>query len=90
MSTQHLAHLVRSDTDLVRFHLDRKEDLTGVSGTGTVAGGVIFPDGTVAMRWNTGTSSTAIYDCIADVVEIHGHNGATVVTLIDVREDTAS
>ncbi|WP_329147362.1 hypothetical protein OIU91_17080 [Streptomyces sp. NBC_01456] len=72
-----------TDTVLVRFHLDRSEDLTGVSGTGTVAGGVIFPDGTVAMRWFTGTSSTAIYDSIDDVLEIHGHNGATVVTLID-------
>ncbi|MEV6313581.1 hypothetical protein AB0M10_33970 [Streptomyces sp. NPDC051840] len=71
------------NTELVRFHLDRSEDLTGVSGTGTVAGGVIFPDGVVAMRWNTGTSSTAIYDSIDAVLEIHGHNGATVVTLLD-------
>ncbi|MFJ4739018.1 hypothetical protein [Streptomyces sp. NPDC088775] len=76
-------------TDLVRFHLDRAEDVTGVSGTGTVAGGVIFPDGTVAMRWNTGTSSTAIYDSIDDVTEIHGHNGATVVTLLDGPEGVA-
>ncbi|MFF3358364.1 hypothetical protein ACFYWN_38440 [Streptomyces sp. NPDC002917] len=79
MTTQ----FVRSDTYLIRFHLVRTEDVTGVSGTGIVAGGVIFPDGTVAMRWNTGTSSTAIYDSIDDVTEIHGHNGATVVSLID-------
>ncbi|AZM47752.1 hypothetical protein DMB38_19955 [Streptomyces sp. WAC 06738] len=89
MTTQHTQYLVRSDTDLVRFHLDRHEDITGVSGEGTVAGGVIFPDGTVAMRWNTGTKSTAIYDSIDDVVAIHGHNGATVVTLIDSREADA-
>ncbi|MET7525656.1 hypothetical protein ACFYSJ_26200 [Streptomyces sp. NPDC005248] len=74
-------------TALVRFHLHRTEDITGISGTGTVAGGVIFPDGTVAMRWNTGTSSTAIYDSIDDVTEIHGHNGATAITLIDGRQD---
>lgn len=90
MSTKHTAQFVRSDTDLVRFHLNRAEDVTGVSGTGTVAGGVIFPDGTVAMRWNTGVASTAIYASIADVVEIHGHEGATVVTLIDVHETAAS
>ncbi|UXX94059.1 hypothetical protein N7U49_21900 [Streptomyces sp. AD2-2] len=90
MSTKHTTRFVRSDTDLVRFHLDRHEDITGISGEGTVAGGVIFPDGTVAMRWNTGTASTAIYDSINDVVEIHGHNGATVVTLVDVRETDAT
>ncbi|MFC4498585.1 MULTISPECIES: hypothetical protein [Streptomyces] len=89
MSTKHATRFVRSDTELVRFHLDRHEDITGISGEGTVASGVIFPDGTVAMRWNTGTKSTAIYDSIDDVVAIHGHNGATVVTLIDIRETAA-
>lgn len=83
MTTRGPHYFVRSDTGLVRFHLDRNEDVTGVSGEGTVAGGVIFPDGTVAMRWNTGTKSTVIYDSIEDVVAIHGHGGATLVNLID-------
>lgn len=74
---------VLSDVTLRRFYLVRTQDLTGVSGTGRVAGGVIFPDGTVAMRWNTGVASTAIYDSITDVETIHGHNGATVVALVD-------
>ncbi|WNI17564.1 hypothetical protein [Actinacidiphila sp. ITFR-21] len=90
MSAKHTTTAHRRDTDLVRFHLDRAEDVTGISGTGTVAGGVIFPDGTVAMRWNTHIASTAVYDSINDVVEIHGHNGATVVTLIDTREAGAA
>lgn len=85
MTTRHPIHFVRSDTDLVRFHLHRVEDVTGVSGTGRVAGGVIFPDGTVAMRWNKDKKSTAVYDSIDDVAEIHGHDGATVIELIDVR-----
>lgn len=72
-----------TNTPLRRFHLDRSEDLTGVSGTGTVAAGVIFHDGTVAMRWMTGVSSVAVYDSIDDVVTIHGHNGATVVNILD-------
>lgn len=59
------------------FFLRRDVDVTGVSGSGVVAEGVIFTDGTVAMRWRTGTTSTAIYDGIADVVSIHGHNGST-------------
>jgi hypothetical protein len=62
-----------------RFFLDRMEDETGVSGSGLVAEGVVFWDGTVAMRWRTGTSSTAVYDCIEDVETIHGHGGKTVV-----------
>ncbi|MGW3153656.1 hypothetical protein [Streptomyces sp. NPDC001089] len=79
---------IRSDLKLTRFYLVRTQDLTGVSGTGRVAGGVIFPDGTVAMRWNTGVASTALYGSIADVETIHGHNGATVVALVD--EDDAA
>lgn len=62
-----------------RFLLHRLEDETGVSGTGLVAEGVEFGDGTVAMRWRTGISSTAIYDKVADVEAIHGHNGKTVL-----------
>jgi hypothetical protein len=62
-----------------RFFLDRLEDETGVSGSGLVAEGVEFWDGTVAMRWRTGTSSTAVYENIGDVETIHGHNGKTVV-----------
>jgi len=89
MTTKHITRLVRSDTDLVRFHLVRTQDVTGISGTGRVAGGVVFPDGTVAMRWNTDVASTAFYDSIADVEEIHGHNGATVVAYVDIRETDA-
>ncbi|HEU5046145.1 MAG TPA: hypothetical protein VFT75_18640 [Nocardioidaceae bacterium] len=66
------------------FHLERDEDATGVSGTGRVAEGVVFSDGRVAMRWLTETASTAVYDNIADVTAIHGHNGSTRVVLADL------
>jgi len=69
--------------DSRRFRLCRAEDLTGISGTGHVADGVRFPDGRIAMRWATGTASTAIYDDIEDVVHIHGHNGATKIEWVD-------
>lgn len=59
------------------FTLQRDEDESGVSGTGPVAHGVVFPDGVVAMRWATGTASTAIYASIGDVEIIHGHGGKT-------------
>ena len=35
------------------FVLQRNEDETGVSGTGIVAEGVEFSDGTVALRWTS-------------------------------------
>lgn len=66
-----------------RFNLVRNEDYSGVSGTGIVASGVAFGDGTVAMRWNTNTASTALYDSIEDVTTIHGHEGRTKVEFID-------
>lgn len=66
-----------------RFHLIRTEDVSGQSGTGTVAEGVEFHDGQVAMRWRTHIRSSALYDCIQDVQEIHGHGGLTTVQWVD-------
>lgn len=64
---------------MIRFHLHRREDQSGVSGTGIVAEGVRFSDGRCVMRWLTGISSIAIYGSIEDLVAIHGHNGKTTV-----------
>lgn len=61
------------------FVLKRTNDVSGVSGTGIVAEGVQFTDGTVAMRWLTATASTALYQSIDDVTTIHGHEGSTEV-----------
>lgn len=61
------------------FVLVREEDATGVSGTGMVAEGIQFTDGTCAMRWRTAVRSTAFYASIEDVEHIHGHDGKTKV-----------
>lgn len=67
-----------------RFLLRRTEDVTGVSGTGVVAEGIQFSDGTVVVRWVTGDHrSTVLWPSIESVVAIHGHGGATVVQWID-------
>jgi hypothetical protein len=66
-----------------RFVLDRLSDESGVSGTGFVAEGVEFTDGTVALRWNSDLTSTAIYSNIQDVDMIHGHNGQTQIRWVD-------
>lgn len=61
------------------FTLARYVDGTGVSGTGVVAEGVIFSDGTVALRWLSNTPTTVFYNSIEDVESIHGHGGDTEV-----------
>lgn len=77
-----------------RFELVRIEDDTGISGTGVVAVGVEFPDGTVVMQWlnernnriQTERNGLAIYPSrsgIEDTVEVHGHEGKTEVRFID-------
>jgi hypothetical protein len=72
---------IRKDNRIMRnFELIRLTDISAVSGTGTVAEGVEFNDGTVAMRWICDNRSTAIYNDIGSLKAIHGHNGATEVS----------
>ena len=67
-----------------RFELVRDVDVSGISGTGVVAEGVEFSDGTVVIRWITGDHrSTVVWPNIGDVEAIHGHGGATRVHWID-------
>lgn len=66
-----------------RFRLLRDVDVSGVSGIGHVADGVRFADGTTVVRWRGDRASTVIWESIADVEAIHGHNGATRMEWID-------
>jgi len=61
----------------VTFDLIRLSDEGGVSGTGHVAEGAVFADGTAVMRWLTEKRSTATYDSARDLLAIHGHGGKT-------------
>lgn len=61
------------------FELRRVEDESGVSGTGTVAQGVIFDNGWCALTWLTAHTSVAFYTDIDEVVAIHGHGGKTEI-----------
>lgn len=61
------------------FILFRAWDATGVSGTGVVAEGVQFSDGTCVLHWLTEHTSTGLYSSIADVQHIHGHGGSSRV-----------
>ena len=67
----------------LRFQLHRKNDTTGVSGTGHVADGVRFGDGTCVIRWRTSAATTTTYARMEDVRAIHCHNGDTRVEWVD-------
>lgn len=71
------------------FILFRTTDVSGVSGTGVVAEGVEFSDGICVCRWrpDSDTASTCVYDSIADVEAVHGHDGATQIIWEDDLTD---
>lgn len=62
------------------FVLQRDVDETGVSGTGLIAEGAQFSDGTVVVRWRGEDASTVVWSRgIRSVIKIHGHDGKTQV-----------
>lgn len=71
------------------FTLYREEDESGVSGTGEVAHGCLFEDGTVAMRWRTATASTTIFESMERVTAVHGHGGKTRIVWHDAERADA-
>lgn len=66
-----------------RFVMVRDVDVSGVSGEGVVIWGLECPDGRVLYRWNTSTATSVAADSIADVVAVHGHDGATRLVWLD-------
>lgn len=74
--------------DLRRFQLHRTTDVSGVSGTGIVADGIVFPDGTVALRWRGDWPTSVVFHDrgIESVEHIHGHSGATRIVWLDLAE----
>ncbi len=75
------------------FVLRRHHDVTGVSGTGIVADGALFPaagKSVCVVRWRGERGSTVIWDHLGHVKEIHGHDGNTVIELVPVHDLVAA
>lgn len=70
-----------------RFYLKRLEDESGVSGSGRVAEGIEFSDGTCTINWLTHTACHGIYKNIKQLIAIHGHGGKTVIEWKDAEEN---
>ena len=66
-----------------RFYLKRSHDITGISGTGRVAEGIQYSDGTISFRWTSSTPITSQADTIDYLIHVHGHGGTTEIEWID-------
>ncbi len=67
------------------FVLRRDTDISGYSGTGDIADGVVFADGTVAMHWrgrDGRATGTVVAPDLRHIVEPHGHDGLTRVVWV--------
>lgn len=64
------------------FYLSRDEDVSGTSGVGIVARGVVLPSGKAVLEWTSFHTSIALYNNLQDVEAIHGHGGKTKVVLV--------
>lgn len=72
-----------------RFYLLRKEDVSGVSGTGKVAEGVEFENGMCALSFSSSYQHVNTYANLRAVEEVHGHEGRTEVVFIDEHNEQA-
>lgn len=72
-----------SEITMRRFALVRTADVSGTSGTGTVAEGIEFSNGQVVLHWLTQLDSVAVYANLKTLEAIHSHEGRTTVKWID-------
>ena len=53
--------------------------MSGVSGIGEIAEGVVWRDGSVTLRWLGKHPTTEDLESVDDVLFIHGHAGTTEI-----------
>ncbi len=61
----------------------RHSDPSGVSGTGVVAEGVRYSNGTVSVQWLREPGALTIFASIGDLIAVHGHGGRTEIFWLD-------
>lgn len=70
-----------------RFVIDRTDDPTGVSSTGTVLDGVLWPDGTVSVRWRGDDPSFVSWPSLEAAERIHCYGGLSRIVWVDEDPD---
>lgn len=81
--------MIETRTPPRRFHLYRRADPTGLSGTGIVAEGTLWSSGAVALHWPGNPRSTSVWAGLDALLAAHGHDGLTEVRWIDGSERPA-
>lgn len=66
-----------------RFVVQRNTDPTGVSGLGVVLDGILWPDGTVSVRWRGDQPSTVFWNSIDDAEAKHCYGGHSSIVWVD-------
>jgi hypothetical protein len=64
----------KKSVDVEVFHMIRNEDESGISGTGHVATGIVYPDQSVVLRWNTDSPTITIFNSFKDFKKVHVDN----------------
>jgi hypothetical protein len=68
----------------LRLYFRRHQDVSDVSGEGHVADGVLWPDGTLSIRWRGPHPKIDFCDRGVDTAEfVHGHDGLTEIVFVD-------
>lgn len=68
-----------------RFVLQRNEDVSGVSGLGVVAEGVLFSSDVAVLQWCGEWPTSVVWhqQGMASIDKIHGHQGRTQIVWLD-------
>ena len=72
------------------FILVRDKDVTGTSGIGIVAEGVVFSDGQTVLKWLRDPFSLGVYSSLEHLVTVHGHEGNTRVEFNEQKAPTGN
>ena len=71
------------------FKLIRRKDLSGVSGTGLVAEGVVFKNGKAVLCWTRPPYAVSVFDSTGEMMSVHGHGGSTELVWDEPRAVSA-
>jgi hypothetical protein len=72
--------------ETIPFTMIRHNDETGVSGTGEVLTGVVFPSGRVVTEWLVKPHANGIYNSFGDFMAVHVFSHLTNNTEIRMGE----
>ena len=78
--------------DIEVFHMIRNQDESGVSGTGHVATGIVWPNQSVTLRWNTDSPTITIFESFEDFKRVHVDNhpkNETEFKWLTIEDETA-